>query len=259
MRQDEEPGSAAQPHDDTRPAAGSGPGHTESGTDTGEGSEKKGLSPIAWVGIGCGGLAVLFFAGCLVAGYMGMAWIDGIVGEFADNPAMASAKMVVRTNPELELVSSDDEAGTLTIRNRETGEILTVDLEQIEQGRIRFETSDQDGETQYRIGSGSDEDIPDWVPRYPGVAPTGTSLMQSGGEISGGFSLETDDSVDDVISYYREALETAGFTETAHTTSQSGGTRNANLVAESGDRQVTVTATSDDGATQVVVAFSESP
>lgn len=262
------------PPDDSRAEAG--PAADPQGAT--EGAEKKGLSTLAWVGIGCGSLVVLTFAGCMVAAYMGMAWLGGVVQEFEENPAMASAKLIVRTNPELELVSSDDEAGTLTIRSRETGEMVTVDLDQIEQGRIRFESGGEEvtlgveegeegegaltvrgkeGEAEFRVGGGGEENIPAWVPRYPEVEPAGTFFSQSGGEVSGTFTVETDDSVDDVIAFYRDALEEAGFTETAYTTSQAGGTRNANLVAESGNRQVGVMASSDDGTTQVVVTFSE--
>lgn len=278
MPEDKETTPGTQPAGGAPDAPGAGPGTGEAEKAAGGDAEKKGLSPLAWVGIGCGTLVVLFFAGCVVAGYMGMAWLGGIVGEFEDNPAMASAKMIVRTNPELELVSSDDEAGTLTIRNRETGETVTVDLQQIEEGRIRFESADEEitlgvesgeegeggftvedkeGETRFRVGAGGDADIPDWVPRYPDVQPSGTSLMRSGDELNGGFTLETEDSVEDVIAHYREALEEAGFTESSYTTSQSGDRRNANLVAESGDRQVGIMASSDADTTQVVVTFSE--
>lgn len=274
MPEGTEPTPEAQPADESSAAPPPASGPKDSGKD----GEKKGLSVLAWVGIGCGTLVVLTFAGCMVAGYMGMAWLGGMVADFEENPAMASARMIVRTNPELELVDSDDEAGTLTVRNRETGETVTVDLQQIEQGRIRFESGDEEvtlgvegdeegggtltvrdkeGETTFRAGSGGDEDIPDWVPRYPGVAPTGTTFMRSGGEINGNFAVETDDSLEDVLDYYREALEAAGFTEVSYTTSQAGGTRNANLMTESGNRTIGVLVSEEGGTTRAVVTFSE--
>jgi len=275
MPEDTESTPAAQPSEEPASAPSPPAGAPEARKN---GEEKKGLSVLAWVGIGCGGLVVLFFAGCVAAGYMGMAWLGGMVAEFEENPAMASARLIVRTNPELELVSSDDTAGTLTIRSRETGETVTVDLQDIERGSIRFESGDEEvtldveggeegqgavtirdkeGETQFRTGTGGDEDIPDWVPRYPGVTPAGTSFMRSDGEMSGSFTVETDDPVDDVIDYYREALEAAGFTEASYTTSRSAGTRNANLMTESENRRVGVLVSERDGTTQVVVTFVE--
>jgi hypothetical protein len=83
---------------------------------------KKGLSPLAWVGIGC---AVLFVLGLLVLG--GIVGVGGYfakkaAAKFEKNPTMAAAEMVVRLNPDLELVSSDEKTNTLTIKDKKTGE-----------------------------------------------------------------------------------------------------------------------------------------
>lgn len=243
--------------------------------------KKKGLSPLAWVGIGCGGLLLLAIIAFVVAGAIGLSWLGGKAKEFEDNPAMASAKMMVRMNPELELVESDDEAGTLTIRNKETGEVMTVGLDEIEEGRIRFESEDgeeiiigmeegaeegegaftvrdEEGNTRMRIGAGGEEDIPEWVPRYEGAAAQGTYYSESGGEVSGGFSFETADPVDDVLAYFAEAFAEAGLEETGRTTSQAAGARYGNINAEGGGRTVGVMATGEGETTQVVVSYSES-
>ena len=241
---------------------------------------KKGLSPLAWVGIGCGGLLLLAIIAFVVAGAIGLSWLGGKAKEFEDNPAMASAKMMVRMNPELELVESDDEAGTLTIRNKETGEVVTVGLDEIEEGRIRFESEDgeeitigmaegteegegaftvrdEEGNTRMRIGAGGEEEIPAWVPRYEGAEPQGTYYSESGGEITGGFSYETGDPVDDVLAYFAEAFSEAGLEETGRTSSQVGEGRYATINGEGGGRTVGVMATSEGETTQVVVSYSE--
>lgn len=244
----------------------------------GTAAKKKGLSPLAWVGIGCGGLLILGLIAFVIAAALGLSWLGGQVDEFEDNPAMASAKMLVRVNPELELVEADDEAGTLTVRNKETGEVVTVGLDEIEEGRIRFESGDgeeitvgleegeegegaftvrdQEGKTRMRIGAGGEEDIPAWVPRYPDVEAQGTYYSESGGEVSGGFTFETEDSVDDVVAYFEEAFADAGLEESSRTSSSAGGTRYSNLTAEGDGRTVSVMATGEEGATQVVVSFS---
>lgn len=242
--------------------------------------KKKGLSPLAWVGIGCGGLLLLAIIAFVVAGAIGLSWLGGKAKEFEDNPAMASAKMMVRLNPELELVEADDEAGTLTIRNKKTGEVMTVGLDEIEEGRIRFQSEDgeeitigmeegdeegegaftvrdQSGKTRMRIGAGGEEDIPEWVPRYEGAAAQGTYYSESGGQVSGGFSFETGDPVDDVLAYFAEAFADAGLEETGRTSSQVGGGRYATINGEGGGRTVGVMATSEGERTQVVVSYSE--
>lgn len=263
-------------HTPPPPPAGAPQGSTTP-PPAGAAAKKKGLSPLAWVGIGCGAILVIGLVVVSVLLYAGGRWIGGQMDEFEENPAMASAKMLVRVNPELELVEADDEAGTLTIRNKDTGEVVTVGLEEIEEGRIRFESEgeeitlgmeegeegegaftvrDKEGKTRMRIGAGGEEDIPAWVPRYPDVEVQGTYYSESGGEVSGGFTFETEDSVDDVVAYFEEALEDAGLEESGRTSSSAGGTRYANLTAQSDGRTVSVMATGEEGATQVVVSFS---
>ncbi|HSL84482.1 MAG TPA: hypothetical protein VLF66_17045 [Thermoanaerobaculia bacterium] len=242
--------------------------------------KKKGLSPLAWIGIGCGGLLLLAIIAFVVAGAIGLSWLGGKAKEFEANPAMASAKMMVRVNPELELVESDDEAGTLTIRNKKTGEVMTVGLDEIEEGRIRFQSEDgeeitigmeegdeegegaftvrdREGKTRMRIGAGGEQDIPSWVPRYEDASAQGTYYSESGGQISGGFSFETADSVDEVLAYFAEAFADAGLEETGRTSSQIGQGRYATINGEGGGRTVGVMATSEGETTQVVVSYSE--
>jgi len=51
---------------------------------------------------------------------------------------MATAELMVKANPDLDLVESDAEAGTLTIRNRRTGEEVTMSAKDIQEGRVQF-------------------------------------------------------------------------------------------------------------------------
>lgn len=54
--------------------------------------------------------------------------------DFNENPEKAAAEMIVNLNPELEKVSSDDEAGTITFRNKDGGEV-TLTYKDIQEGR----------------------------------------------------------------------------------------------------------------------------
>lgn len=239
---------------------------------------KKGLSPLAWVGIGCAALVVLSLIAMAVLFAMGVSWIGGKAREFEENPAMASAKLMVRMNPELELVEADDEAGTLTVRNKETGEVVTVGLDEIEEGRIRFESGgetitmgmeegedgegaftvrDSEGEASFRVGAGGEDQIPSWVPRYEDVEIQGTFHSQSADETTGSFSFKTSDSVEQVMDHYAEAFEGAGLSESGRNTYQSGGTRGGMLTGESRGRTVSLMISSEGGTTTVVVTYNE--
>jgi hypothetical protein len=238
--------------------------------------KKKGLSPLAWVGIGCGALVLI---GLIVAGigvmYVGKKASD-LAGDFEKNPAMAAAKLAVRVNPELELVESDDERGTLTVRNKETGEVLTFDLEEIEQGKLSVLTeegeetsvtfrsgeggleieSEQDGTTsRLRFGASAGE-IPDWVPVYPGTEPASNFISATGEGTQGMFSLTTDDSPDDVLSWYSDEIEDLGM-EPERSTFSSAGSRGGLVSGEAGGRQVNATVANQREGTLVTVTFSD--
>ena len=99
------------------------------------GPAKKGLSPLAWVGIGCGGVVVLGLVALVVLGVSVFNWgrdaleeatgeqsLSDIIDNLEDDPAKTLAEAAIRLNPEFEQVNTDDDAGTITFRNTETGE-----------------------------------------------------------------------------------------------------------------------------------------
>lgn len=186
---------------------------------------RKGLGPIAWVLIGCGSLTAIAAAAAILLGFFVANKAREVAADFEANPAMSAAELIVRLNPELELVSKDEEARTLTVRNTATGEVVTVDVNAIKDGRISFETAE--GTSSIRIDpeggratiSGPDgsttfggaDALPDWVPRYPG-ANVG-QLQQS--DIPQGLitlaSLASDDPAEKVLEFYRGHFEARGY------------------------------------------------
>src|ERR1700722_18856288 len=84
-----------------------------------------------WVWI-LGGLALFFFvclATCGVAAYMGMRMIKsaGFDSELmSKNPGLAMAKMVSAMNPDFETVKTNDREGTITVREKSTGKVMTM-------------------------------------------------------------------------------------------------------------------------------------
>src|SRR5215210_6038296 len=103
---------------------------------------KKGLSPLAWIGIGCAVIAVL---GMLVLGgvvAVGGYFVKKGVDKLEKNPALAAAEAFVRLNPDLDVVSTDEKAGTITIKNNKTGEVMTLNAKDVAEGRFEVETKD---------------------------------------------------------------------------------------------------------------------
>jgi hypothetical protein len=235
---------------------------------------KKGLPVLAWVAIGCGGLVVLGGVALMLLGWFAVGKVKDVAGDFEDNPTKAAAEMIVRMNPELELVESDDDAGTLTIREKDSGKVITVNYDEIQEGRISFESEEgkvqigatgegegamtittDEGET--RIGAGGD--VPDWLPRHPATVAS-QSLMHTSGPSgdSGQASFTVDAPAQEVAEFYRSALEGDGYeiTTTAHTSGE------GSLTIVTGQREgstVAASVTEKDGQTQAVVQYSKKP
>ncbi len=239
---------------------------------------QKKTSPLVWVLVGCGGLVLLGAIIMLVAGL----FVAKKVGSFAEdakkNPGMAAAKMIVAMNPDLETVSTDESAGTITIRNKKTNEVMTVDFEDVKKGKIRFKnekgetaeiSASGEGETgkievksdkgTMTFGAGAATEAPDWVPSYPGSEPQGMYSTKGPQGLSAAFSFDTKDSPEKVMSYFEEQLKDGGFEVTTSTFKKgaklSGGLING--VAEGQKRQVHVTVSQEDEGTKVAITYTE--
>jgi hypothetical protein len=199
--------------------------------------------------------------------------------DFDENPGLAAARLVVRLNPELEEVSVDEDAGTITVRSTKTGEEVTVDFEDIQEGKISWTTDEgevtidasdagEDGSVSvtsddktWKLTTGVETtgDIPDWVPIYPGTEPENSHVVAADDGLTGGFQLQTTDPVDAVVETYRSRLEEIGFEVQANKFS-GGGDEQAGMVNgsdEASRRGVTVMVRGKAGETSISVSFSE--
>ncbi|MGH9381695.1 MAG: hypothetical protein ACRD2Z_13930, partial [Thermoanaerobaculia bacterium] len=165
--------------------------------------QKKKLGPLAWILIGCLGLVVLAGAVMLAGGFFVAKKVKEVAKDYQENPARAAAELVVRANPDLELVEADDEAQTLTIRNKKTGEVFTADWSDIQQGKFRIESdgkevtvdatratrgeggvitvTDESGDATVTIGGGDTSSVPAWFPAYPGASKAGSTYTSKTG------------------------------------------------------------------------------
>ena len=237
-------------------------------------SQRKGLHPLAWVGIGCGGLVVIAVVLMVVAGFFVAKKVGNVAADFEENPAKAAAEMMVKLNPDLELVDSDDEKGTITIREKKTGRVVTVNFSDVADGKIVFSNDEgemtiegnkdsgltvmKDGEQTMQLGkSASWEKIPSWIPRYEGTAPDGFFSSSSEGEKSGACSIQTSDDPKQVLSFYRDQLEAAGF-ELQEQTIASGKQQVTILSAsnEGESKQLQLTASREEGASETTVMLN---
>jgi hypothetical protein len=237
---------------------------------------KKGLSPLAWVLIGCGGLivlAMLVMGGLVAAG----GWfVKKQADKFEKNPTLAAAELVVRLNPDLELVSKDEEHSTLTIKNKKTGEVATFSAEDAKNGKFVFKT--KDGTTVFdasgkegtikvtndkgevaTFGAGTPQNLPSWLPSYPGGTVQGMSDTTNAEGRTAAFNVTTPDPADKVIEYYETQFKNAGLKVDKTTMSSNDQTAGGTLTAKSDDdkRQATVIISASGQGTQATITFQE--
>ena len=102
-----------------------------------EGVARKKTSVWAWVAIGCVGIVVF---GAVAVG-AGLWWVGRKAKAMAEDPT-AVVEMIAAMNPDIEIVDRDAGNGKVTVRNKQTGETVTVDLDDIRQGKISFSSDE---------------------------------------------------------------------------------------------------------------------
>ncbi len=231
---------------------------------------KKGLSPLAWIAIGCLGILVIGGIIATVAGIFVVGKLKQVASEMEEDPVAATAKVLAAANPDIELVSTDKEDRTVTFRDVKTGEELTFGYDDIEKGRVTFSSGGETAELEVKgegdeggltvktsegtasFGAGGEASMPDWVPAFPGVTPTSNFSAEAEGQRTGTFSFNTNEGVDSILSFYedRTGLETK-----SRTTTPEG----AIWLAASSDesRTLTVMASKQAAGVDVVVTFTE--
>ena len=237
-------------------------------------------SPLVWILVAVLGLFVLFGIAVVGGGLflVHKAKQAGFDAELMrNNPGLATAKLLAATNPDLEVVSTDDRRGLITIRQRSTGKTMTVNFDDVKQGKLTFKENGKEAVTLEAHGSGdtgslqmksgsesltlgtSQASLPPWIPAYPNSKPTGTFSMNSREGTSASFQFQTQDAPKDVVAFYERGLKQTGFRITATSMSE-GGTSSGGLL--SGDdaankRTVLVTVGTDSKGTHVSVTYSQ--
>ncbi len=236
-----------------------------------------GVKILLWVVGIVVGLILISFGSCAVIGFYAMHKVKqaGFDSDLMKkNPGLATAKMAVMLNPDAEIVSSDDNAGTIVVRDKKTGKIVIMKFDP--QKKVMVIT-DENGKTTslitsgegantsmemkssegtMKIGTGADK-APDWVPVYPGSSPQSTFSASSGAEQSGSYTFVTKDAADKVISFYGDSLKSAGFA-VSNMTSNSDGKVGGMVSGEDkvNKRAVLVSLGTENDGTHVNVTFS---
>ena len=237
----------------------------------------KKTGPLVWI---LGGVAVLCIVGmatCGVVGYLALRVVKN-AGFDPDlmkrNPGLAMAKMATALNSNLDLVSSNERTGTITMRDKTTGKVVSYrfdsdkkslqivgdDGQQVTLGGNAKDgaVTVQSAEGTVRFGGAAGASAaPSWVPVYPGSNPQATMSAQTKDGNQNTFTFKTNDAAAKVISYYQDQLKSGGFTVNLVTTGDQGGMVQAEDAGKK--RTIIVTASSSAQGTEGSVTAVEKP
>jgi hypothetical protein len=238
-------------------------------------------SPVVWILVAVAGLFVL--VGLFVVGgslfLVHKAKQAGFDTELMrNNPGLATAKLLAATNPDLEVISSDDGRGVVVIRQRSTGKTMTVTFDDMKRGKFSFHEDGKDavtleahgngdtgslqmksGSESLTIGANQAAVLPAWIPAYPNSKPASTFTANTKQGSSASFQFQTQDAPKDVIVFYEQGLKQAGFRITATATGASGASSGGLVSGDDVDHKRTILVTVGTGnqGTSVSVTYSQ--
>lgn len=241
---------------------------------------KKGLSTGAKIAIGCLVAVLLMVGACMAVGGFAFMKLKNFAEKAEKDPdsaAYTAAVWAFKANPDYDVVATDDSAKSITVREKKTGKEVTFTLADIKSGRLSVESDgekvnvdvDQSGENggsmtissekgKLTFGAADMSSLPNWVVAYPGARTDGVSTLESEGEKSGTFTIHTSDSAEQVLAFYSERLEGAGF-KVEKTTVSGSTAAGGSVTGTQGNRSLSVIVSNQEGETQGLVAFTEKP
>jgi hypothetical protein len=199
------------------------------------------------VGVGCLAILLVCAGTCGFLAYKAKQKFGGMAEDFKNNPELAAVKLAITMNPDLELVSADDAAKTVVVKDKKTGKEMTLNFEDIKNGKFSMEGPD--GE-KANIGGGT-SNLPDWLPIYQGA--TATNSFSANGEST--TMLSTTDSSDQALSFYEGKLKDAGFTVEKNAYQVNNQTAGGTVTATNGGEkgEVTVIVAGQSGNTSITI------
>lgn len=190
-------------------------------------SEKKGIPAWGWVLMGCGGIALVGVIAVVGLGVFAVKKAGEFAEDFDKNPAYATVAGLAMFDPNLEVTGRDDDTQSVTVKNLETGEEVTINMEDIEQGRIswidssgntvKIDASDEtqgvnvttnDGQMSY---GGTAAKIPNWLEVLEDANYTNAMSQDTPQETTGILNYTTKKTPEEIIAYYRGYFEREGW------------------------------------------------
>ena len=245
----------------------------------GQPPEKKGLSKLACFGIGCGALGVVAVIAIVISLAIFLPVINQTLEEFAENPDKAVAEWMAKLDGSVEFIESDPEAGTISVRVVETGEVITIPFARFTEedfsiadltgtpasgadasGMVAIDTVDTndlgDGRVVTKRGEEAKMLAPEWVQpilELPETeVETGVLAAGDGKKTLGTITLTANEPPQTVAPRFKAAMEAAGMQVSEN---PSPDFRSIRLESQTPDGPLTVECLVDAGGTAISVTF----
>ncbi|MGD0774390.1 MAG: hypothetical protein ABSC05_16365 [Candidatus Solibacter sp.] len=208
------------------------------------------ISPIVWI--------LLIVVGLVVVGIVGLVGTGLYVAHsVARNPGLAMARILTAANPDAEVLSTDPNSQTMRIRNKKTGEEVTLSFDDLKKGKFTLSATDKNGQVaNVEIGGGEGK-LPSWVPTYPGAKAQGNMTAKgedANGTGEGGMvAFTTPDAPSKVTAFYEAKCKEMGATVNLTQTAETGGMLTCE--DEGAKRSLTVIVGGGGGETSLTLTY----
>ena len=172
------------------------------------------------------------------------------------NPAMAVAKMMAATNPDIEVLAYDDKSGIIKMKDKKTGKVMEVNFEDAKNGN--FSVKEEGGkEASVSISGSGGAPPPNWVPVYSGAKQQSSFSSNTADGANGTVAFSVEGLPKDIAEFYRDKLKAEGFAISAEFSG--GGGAGSMLTAEdpAKGRTVHVVIGGEGKKSTVSVTFTE--
>jgi len=215
--------------------------------------------------------------------------------EARKNPQLAAISLAASLHPNLQIVSKDEAAGKITLRNKKTGEVVTLDTNDLSSGNMskaldRFakgmtppansaptearepesapSAAEPAAETKPEEAAISParaaaqaavmKKFPDAIPAYGGAKTLDTTVNTFAGNTVGSYTFATSDPPETVADFYEKSLTGAGFTILTRQNGSNDNGPTTAIIAQHADPQITVSlqAEVNNGQSRVVINFT---
>jgi hypothetical protein len=195
------------------------------------------------------------------------------------NPQFAAISLAASLHPDIQIVSKDEAAGKITLRNKKTGEVVTLDLNNYSSANIG-KTMEQfakgmkpapthsgamaEGESEPAPSVSEEQPaeprpvekkisparaaaqsavmkkFPDCVPTYRGARTLDATLNTFAGNTVGNYAFATGDAPETVADFYEKKFTAAGFTILTRGNGSNDNGSTVSLIAQHTDPQISI-------------------